>query len=42
VIGTGLVARNDSRLRVRGILREDALELVDQLAKRPGQATPTR
>jgi uncharacterized membrane protein YdbT with pleckstrin-like domain len=42
VIGTGLVARSDSRLRVRGILRDDALELVDQLAKRPGEVTPTR
>jgi uncharacterized membrane protein YdbT with pleckstrin-like domain len=41
VIGTGLVARNDSRLRVRGILREDALELVEQLAKRPGETSPS-
>jgi uncharacterized membrane protein YdbT with pleckstrin-like domain len=41
VIGTGLVARNDSRLRVRGILREDALELVEQLAKRSGENSPS-
>ncbi len=34
ILGYGLVARGDSRLRVRGILHEDALDLVDQLAKR--------
>ena len=42
LIGTGLIARTDSRLRVRGLLREDALELVDQLAKRPGSTSRSR
>ena len=35
LLGYGLVARGDSRLRVRGILHADALALVDQLAERP-------
>ncbi|HET9661728.1 MAG TPA: PH domain-containing protein [Thermomicrobiales bacterium] len=38
LLGYGLVARGDSRLRVRGLLHEDALALVDDLAKR----SPTR
>jgi hypothetical protein len=32
------VARGDSRLRVRGLLHEDALALVDRLAKRGTEA----
>lgn len=42
LLGTGLVARSDSRLRVRGILHDDALELVDQLAKHPGESASVR
>lgn len=38
LLGYGLVARGDSRLRVRGLLHEDALDLVNTLAKR----NPTR
>lgn len=34
LLGYGLVARGDSRLRVRGILHEDAIDLADRLAKR--------
>jgi uncharacterized membrane protein YdbT with pleckstrin-like domain len=34
LLGYGLVSRGDSRLRVRGLLHEDALALVDELAKR--------
>ncbi len=34
ILGYGLVARGDSRLRVRGLLAPDALALVDQLAER--------
>jgi uncharacterized membrane protein YdbT with pleckstrin-like domain len=39
LLGYGLVSRGDSRLRVRGLLHEDALALVDELAKR-GSARP--
>ena len=35
LIGYGLIAKGDSRLRVRGLLHDDALVLVDRLAKRP-------
>jgi hypothetical protein len=38
LLGYGLVARGDSRLRVRGLLHEDALALVDRLAKRGTEA----
>ena len=38
LLGYGLVARGDSRLRVRGLLHEDALDLANDLAKR----SPTR
>jgi hypothetical protein len=34
ILGYGLVARGDSRLRVRGMAAPDALALVDQLAER--------
>lgn len=34
ILGQGLVAKSDSRLRVRGLLHEDALALVDRLALR--------
>jgi hypothetical protein len=33
LLGYGLVARGDSRLRVRGLLHEDDIALVDRLAK---------
>lgn len=42
LLGTGLVARSDSRLRVRGLLHADALDLVDQLAKRPAESSQAR
>ena len=42
LLGYGLVARGDSRLRVRGILHADALALVDQLAKRPGESSQSQ
>ena len=35
LIGYGLIAKGDSRLRVRGLLHDDALDLVDRLAQRP-------
>jgi len=35
LIGYGLIAKGDSRLRVRGLLHDDALVLVDRLAQRP-------
>ena len=34
ILGNGLVARGDSRLRVRGLLAPDALALADRLAER--------
>jgi len=34
ILGYGLVARGDSRMRVRGMLAADAFELVDRLAER--------
>ncbi len=42
LIGTGLIARSDGRLRVRGLLREDALALVERLAERPGEPSSPR
>lgn len=35
LIGYGLIAKGDSRLRVRGLLHDDALVLVDRLDQRP-------
>jgi uncharacterized membrane protein YdbT with pleckstrin-like domain len=42
ILGRHLVARSDSRLRVRGLLHEDALRLVNQLASRPEAPSETR
>ncbi len=42
ILGYGLAARSDSRLRVRGILHQDALDLVDQLARRPGESSSSQ
>lgn len=35
ILGSGLVARQDSRLRVRGLLDTEALDLVERLATHP-------
>ena len=42
ILGYGLAARSDSRLRVRGLLHQDALDLVDQLARRPGESSSSQ
>jgi hypothetical protein len=42
ILGYGLVARSDSRMRVRGILHDDALALVERLSKSAGSASESQ
>lgn len=42
ILGYGLVARSDSRMRVRGILHDDALALVERLSHSAGSASASQ